>query len=211
MPKVTDEHRDRRRRQILDAAVACFDRRGLHATTTDEIVAEAGLSAGAIYRYFDSKDAIIEAVAAERHAHERSLLADALAGDDPRASLRSFLERYFVWLGDPDEQRRRRVNVYVWAEALHNPRLAGVVTSGLAPLDQSVKAVRAAVRSGAFPQALTPSRSSGWSSPFSRASCSSNVGTPRSTSKVTGLPPSPPWTHFSRPQPRLEKAGSTLP
>ena len=154
MPKVTDEHRDRRRRQILDAAVACFDRRGLHATTTDEIVAEAGLSAGAIYRYFDSKDAIIEAVAAERHAHERSLLADALAGDAPRASLRSFLERYFVWLGDPDEQRRRRVNVYVWAEALHNPRLAGVVTSGLAPLDQSVRAVRAAVRSGAFPPGL---------------------------------------------------------
>jgi len=79
-------------------------------------------------------------------------LADALAGDDPRASLRSFLERYFVWLGDPDEQRRRRVNVYVWAEALHNPRLAGVVTSGLAPLDQSVRAVRAAVPLAPFPR-----------------------------------------------------------
>jgi AcrR family transcriptional regulator len=154
MPKVTDEHRDRRRRQILDAAMACFDRHGLHATTTDEIVAEAGLSAGAIYRYFDSKDAIIEAIAAERHAHERSMLADALVGDDPRASLRSFLDRYFDWLGDPEEQRRRRVNVYVWAEALHNSRLAGVVASGLAPLDQSVKAVRAAVRSGAFPPGL---------------------------------------------------------
>jgi AcrR family transcriptional regulator len=154
MPRVTDEHRERRRRQILDAALACFDRRGLHATTTDDIVAEAGLSTGTIYRYFDSKDAIIEAIAAERHARERSLLAAALVGDDPRASLRSFLERYFDWLGDPDEQRRRRVNVYVWAEALHNPRLAGVVASGLAPLDQSVEAVRAAVRSGTFPPAL---------------------------------------------------------
>jgi fermentation-respiration switch protein FrsA (DUF1100 family) len=57
-------------------------------------------------------------------------------------------------LGDPVEQRRRRVNVYVSAEALHNPRLAGVVTSGLAPLDESVEAVRAAVRSGAFPPGL---------------------------------------------------------
>jgi AcrR family transcriptional regulator len=151
MPKVSDEHRERRRHQILDAAVACFDRCGLHAATTDDIVAEAGLSTGAIYRYFKSKDAIIEAIAAERHARERSLLADALAGDDPRASLRSFLERYFDWLADPDEQRRRRVNVYVWAEALHNPRLAGVVASGLAPIDESVRAVRAAVGSGALP------------------------------------------------------------
>jgi AcrR family transcriptional regulator len=154
MPKVTDEHRERRRRQILDAAMACFDRHGLHATTTDDIVAEAGLSAGAIYRYFDSKDAIIEAIATERHAHERSLLADALVGEDPRASLRTFLERYFDWLADPDEQRRRRVNVYVWAEALHDPRLAGVVASGLAPLGEPVEAVRAAVRSGTFPPAI---------------------------------------------------------
>ena len=39
------------------------------------------LSAGAIYRYFDSKGAIVEAIAVERHAHERSLLADALVGE----------------------------------------------------------------------------------------------------------------------------------
>ena len=117
-------------------------------------MAEAGLSAGAIYRYFDSKGAIVEAIAVERHAHERSLLADALVGDDPRVSVRSFLERNFDWLGDPEEQRRRRVNVYVWAEALHNPRLAGVVASGLVPLDQSVRAAGAAVRSGALPPTI---------------------------------------------------------
>ncbi len=44
--------------------------------------------------------------------------------------------------------------MYVWAEALHNPYLAGVVASGLAPLDEPVRAVRAAVCSGTFPSNL---------------------------------------------------------
>ena len=78
MPKVSDAYRDARRRAILDAAITCFERRGLHGTTTDDIAAEAGLSNGALYRYFDGKAAIIEAIAAERHAQERALLDAAL-------------------------------------------------------------------------------------------------------------------------------------
>ena len=74
---------DARRRAILDAAVTCFERRGLHGTSTDDIAAEAGLSNGALYRYFDGKAAIIEAIAAERHDQERALL-DAALGDADR-------------------------------------------------------------------------------------------------------------------------------
>jgi AcrR family transcriptional regulator len=154
MPRVTDAHRERRRRQILDAAVVCFDRKGLHGTATDDIVAEAGLSAGAIYRYFDSKEAIIEAVAAERHDRERSLLAHATATGDLRASIQAFVDGYLEWLSDPEEQRRRRVNVHVWAEALHNPRLRAIVASGLAPLHDSVHIVEDAVRAGTFPTTI---------------------------------------------------------
>ncbi len=51
---------------------------GLHGTTTDDIAAEAELSNGALYRYFDGKAAIIEAIAAERHDQERALLGAAL-------------------------------------------------------------------------------------------------------------------------------------
>lgn len=156
-PKVSDEHRQRRHRQIIDAAVACFERRGLHATTVDDIIAEAGLSAGAIYRYFDGKDAIIEAIAADRHAHERLLLADALGADDLRSGVHGFLDRYFDWLADPDEQRRRRITVYLWAEALHDPRLAAVVRAGLEPLDPVVNAIAAAFGAA---RAARPSRAS---------------------------------------------------
>ena len=148
MPRVTDAHRERRRRQILDAAMVCFDRKGLHGTVTDDIAAEAGVSAGAIYRYFDSKEAIIEAVASERHARERSLLARAAAAGDLRASIHTFVGGYLEWLSDPEEQRSRRVNVHVWAEALHNARMRAIVASGLAPLRDSVGVIEDAVRTG---------------------------------------------------------------
>jgi AcrR family transcriptional regulator len=57
---------DRRRRQIMDAAIACFRRRGFHQATMQEICAEAGISAGALYRYFASKAEIIAAIAEDK-------------------------------------------------------------------------------------------------------------------------------------------------
>jgi AcrR family transcriptional regulator len=61
VPKVPTEYLELRRQQILDAAAACFARRGFHQTTMQDICTEAELSPGAVYRYFDSKEEIIEA------------------------------------------------------------------------------------------------------------------------------------------------------
>ena len=151
MPKVSDDYRDARRRSILTAAVTCFERRGLHGTTTDDIAAEAGLSNGALYRYFGGKAAIVEAIARERHAEERALFASALRADDPRRAIDDFVTRSFDWLADPDELRRRRVNVHVWAEALVDARLAAVVAEGLAPAADAVRVIEGAVTAGALP------------------------------------------------------------
>jgi AcrR family transcriptional regulator len=156
MPKVSDTYRADRRHAILEAAVACFDRRGLHATTTDDIAAEAGLSAGALYRYFDGKEAIVEAIAAERHARELELLLAASAVEDPRAGIAGFVDDYFAWISTPDERRRRRVNVHVWAEALANPRVAAIVREGIAPTADAARLVEGAVASGALPAHVEP-------------------------------------------------------
>ncbi|MDE0823861.1 MAG: TetR/AcrR family transcriptional regulator [Dehalococcoidia bacterium] len=61
MPKVSEAHIAARRQQILDAARACFARQGFHQTSIQDICKEAGLSPGAVYRYFPSKDHIIAA------------------------------------------------------------------------------------------------------------------------------------------------------
>jgi len=45
-----------RRAQIIQAALACFTRKGYNNTTMDDIVAESGLSKGSLYWYFAGKD-----------------------------------------------------------------------------------------------------------------------------------------------------------
>lgn len=56
---------DARRKQILAAARVCFARAGFHGASMGQICTEAAMSPGALYRYFPSKDSIIEAIAEE--------------------------------------------------------------------------------------------------------------------------------------------------
>jgi AcrR family transcriptional regulator len=53
---------EERRRQILDAAVRAFAKKGYHASRVSDIAEEAGVAYGLVYHYFDSKDAVLEAV-----------------------------------------------------------------------------------------------------------------------------------------------------
>lgn len=63
MPRVTQSHRDRQAARILDAAAACFARRGFQATSMDEIIGAAGMSSSTVYRYFPKgKGSLIHAV-----------------------------------------------------------------------------------------------------------------------------------------------------
>src|SRR6188472_2847933 len=63
MPRVTQEYRDARRDEIADAALRCFAERGVQRTSMADIIAESGLSAGAIYGHFESKQQLIVEVA----------------------------------------------------------------------------------------------------------------------------------------------------
>jgi AcrR family transcriptional regulator len=58
VPKVSPEHKTRRREQILEAARRCFARYGYEGATVARLEDETGLSRGAIFNYFPSKDAL---------------------------------------------------------------------------------------------------------------------------------------------------------
>ena len=62
MPKIAEATRAARRDQIVAAALACFARTGYHATTMADVAAQAGVSKGTPYLYFDSKQALFIAL-----------------------------------------------------------------------------------------------------------------------------------------------------
>lgn len=132
MPKVSQEYLDARRSEILDAAIACFSRDGLHGTTMHDIVRQSGLSPGAIYNYFKSKEEIIAAIASRRQAKERELLASAISeGPTEKAFLR-LRDAFLNELSNPAERQRRRVSVQLWAEAQRSAAIRKIVEQSFA-------------------------------------------------------------------------------
>lgn len=134
MARVSQEHLDARRRQILDGARRCFTRNGFHATSMQDVLKEAGLSAGAVYRYFRSKEEIVAAVAAETLASVRESYAAAAAADPPPTPdelFGSVLGGLRKFLGEPADQRALpQLLLQVWGETLRNPELARVLADG---------------------------------------------------------------------------------
>lgn len=134
MPRVSDDHLERRRKQILDAARTCFIRKGFHLTSMQDVFVESGLSAGAVYRYFKSKNEIIHAIATEKLGGAIVVLEEILK-EDPLPPLEEIVERFATYAQSVlDEDGALRVAPYVWAEALHDPEYHGFVTQLLGGL-----------------------------------------------------------------------------
>ena len=124
MPKVTEAHLEARRSQILDAAWTCFARKGYHQATMQDICQESGLSPGAIYRYFESKEAILKAINERSQEMGRALVEEArsLAGD-PLNTLEVIGQTILAYFNDPMAETTSRVNIEIFPEVIRNEEL----------------------------------------------------------------------------------------
>ena len=113
-----------RHTQILNAALVCFAKRGFHQASMHDISAEAGISVGLIYRYFENKDAVISAMA-DRHKKE---IHKVLERAQQAPTLLESLEILFT--AHCCEDAPQVVSAFVvdlYAEASRNPRVADLV------------------------------------------------------------------------------------
>jgi AcrR family transcriptional regulator len=111
---------------ILTSAWGCFSRNGFHATSMDEVIAATGMSSSAVYRYFRSKDELIDASADMALALVRDIfvrLLDEPETPGPRETLAAIMAELHDSAQKPD-QDLTRLALQTWAEAVRRPPLA---------------------------------------------------------------------------------------
>jgi AcrR family transcriptional regulator len=131
MPKVLPEYLELRRQQILDAAATCFSRRGFHPTTMQDICHEADLSPGAVYRYFPSKESIIQAMCDRGQTQNAEAIQEALGAGGTLDTLRHLITKYFVELDSVHSQAECALNLELIVEAPRNEHIREWLTRNL--------------------------------------------------------------------------------
>jgi AcrR family transcriptional regulator len=129
-PSKREQMREERRQQILEAALVVFGQKGFHAANVSDVAAQAGVSQGTIYWYFESKDDLLEAALLSfvddigraavvdlelctTASEKLRALADSLVGlaDMAEGLFTMFLE---FWASSPHRDEARRL----WTDAL---------------------------------------------------------------------------------------------
>ena len=118
---------ERQRERILDAAELCFIQSGFHAASMVHIAQTADMSAGLIYRYFDSKSAIVKAII-ERHleSDQHKLIGRLNTAEDVS---RIILQIFDSWRRRNDPKMNPVLMIELAAESTRDPEIAHAVRS----------------------------------------------------------------------------------
>lgn len=117
---------DQRREEILAAAVRCFREKGFHAASMSSIAAAFGMSAGHIYNYFESKDAIIEALV-DKWSEEYVKQLRFHWSLDPENNRRNIAETIETELRRWQDDTNRALFFEIAAECTRNSRIDAAV------------------------------------------------------------------------------------
>jgi TetR/AcrR family transcriptional regulator, fatty acid metabolism regulator protein len=135
-----------KRRQILDAAVRVFARKGFHASRVGDIAEEAGVAHGLLYHYFESKDQVLEAVFHENWSLLLLRIASVEETDEPAADQLRHVAAIILrtWLHLPDVVR------VVIREFGRSPELAERIGELAQPIEVIQRIIERGVERGEF-------------------------------------------------------------
>jgi AcrR family transcriptional regulator len=122
LPKLKPDTQKARRENILDAAELCFARAGFRGTTMQDICREAHISPGALYIYFDSKEALIAGLCERNRAEFAERWAKVTSAPDFLAALGELAQLYFV----EEPVHKRLMCVEIGVESTRNPRVCEI-------------------------------------------------------------------------------------
>jgi TetR/AcrR family transcriptional regulator, transcriptional repressor of aconitase len=160
MPRISDERREARREQVLEAARACLQEHGLEAVSMEMIIARSGLSTGAVYGYFKGKGEIISALVTDGTAKLGERIGPILRNPDPPPlpELAEQVLRAIVEFGEQEDGiDRLLVSLHSWSHSQSDPELKAASRVAYRRLRElftdAVKRLQAA---GTFNPAVSP-------------------------------------------------------
>jgi TetR/AcrR family transcriptional regulator, fatty acid metabolism regulator protein len=141
-----------KRRQLLDAAVRVFARKGYHASRVGDIAEEAGVAHGLLYHYFTSKDEVLEAVFHENWSLLQLRIASVEATDEPAADQLRHIAAIVLrtWLHLPD------VVTVVIREFGRSPELADRIGELAQPIEVIQRTIERGIERGEFRSDIDP-------------------------------------------------------
>jgi TetR/AcrR family transcriptional repressor of uid operon len=110
-----------RKQLIVEAACACFLRKGYHQTGVRDIAAEAGISLGNLYNHFAGKDAVLAEIAALEAEELAPFVARLQAVADPAGAVKGFVAAYLDYASRPEHAL---MTLELVAESVRNPAIA---------------------------------------------------------------------------------------
>src|SRR5215469_13894791 len=128
VPRTSAATKELRRARIMQAALRCFAKTGFYATTMDDVAAEAGVSKGTPYLYFNSKAELYRALYEwwSCGLSDRVGAAIKLIPEEARKSPRHTLRTVLTAIGEhvAEEPDACRVLLEAMAQAQHLPGIA---------------------------------------------------------------------------------------
>jgi AcrR family transcriptional regulator len=143
---------EEKRRQLLDAAVRVFARKGFHASRVGDIAEEAGVAHGLLYHYFESKDQVLEAVFHENWSVLLSRIESVEETDEPAADQLRHIAAIVLrtWLHLPDVVR------VVVREFGRSPELAERIGELAQPIEAIERVIARGIERGEFRKDIDP-------------------------------------------------------
>jgi AcrR family transcriptional regulator len=141
-----------KRRQLIDAAVRVFARKGFHASRVGDIAEEAGVAHGLLYPYFKSKDEVLQAVFHENWSLLVARIESVEETDEPAADQLRHISAIVLrtWLHLPDVVR------VVIQEFGRSPELAERIGELTLPIDALQRVIARGIETGEFRQDIDP-------------------------------------------------------
>src|SRR5713226_916383 len=123
MPRVVPEYKVEAKTRILEAANQVFGEKGYRQATMDDVAKKLGVSKGALYLYFASKEELFEAICLREPTAFKEILYSTFSEErDPLESASEFFDKMLKRYGS-----NPGLSFEIFLEASHNPGLRKVL------------------------------------------------------------------------------------